>query len=60
MMYIPKDNPEVDSLYTSGELKNIKAQEKRKAKVEVEKALKHWFVTSFLSLPLCSRKALWG
>ncbi|CAG8981760.1 hypothetical protein HYALB_00013977 [Hymenoscyphus albidus] len=42
MMYTPKDNPEIDSLYTSGELKNLKAQEKRKAKVEVEKALKHW------------------
>ncbi|TVY31915.1 Membrane steroid-binding protein 2 [Lachnellula cervina] len=41
LAFIPKDS-EVDALYTSGELKNIKALEKRNAKVEVHKALKHW------------------
>lgn len=41
-MYIPLDDPEVDSLYTSGELKNLKVQERRLAKAEVHKALKHW------------------
>lgn len=41
-MFIPLDDPEVDSLYTSGELKNLKAQERKLAKIEVHKALKHW------------------
>ncbi|TVY85745.1 Membrane steroid-binding protein [Lachnellula willkommii] len=42
LAFIPRDDVEVDALYTSGELKNIKALEKRNAKVEVHKALKHW------------------
>jgi hypothetical protein len=41
-MFIPKDDPEVDKLYTSGELKKLKAQERRKAKEQVHAALKHW------------------
>ncbi len=41
-MFIPLDDREVDSLYTSGELKSLKEQERRLAKVEVWKALKHW------------------
>ncbi|TVY25735.1 Cytochrome P450 regulator, partial [Lachnellula hyalina] len=40
--FIPRDDAEVDGLYKSGELKNIKALEKRNAKLEVHKALKHW------------------
>jgi predicted heme/steroid binding protein len=42
LMYIPLDNPEVDDLYTSGELKVQKEKERRSAKLQVEKALKHW------------------
>ena len=41
-MYIPKDDPEVDNLYTKGQLKALKEQELRKATEEVHKALKHW------------------
>lgn len=41
-MYIPVDDPEVDGLYSSGELKNLKHQERRKAKEQVHAALKHW------------------
>jgi hypothetical protein len=32
----------VDNLYNSGELKKLKALEKKLAKIEVHKALKHW------------------
>ncbi|TVY35004.1 Cytochrome P450 regulator [Lachnellula subtilissima] len=42
LAFIPRDDAEVDGLYKSGELKNIKALEKRNAKLEVHKALKHW------------------
>ncbi|TVY38854.1 Membrane steroid-binding protein, partial [Lachnellula occidentalis] len=42
LAFIPRDNEEVDRLYSSGELKNIKALERRNAKLEVHKALKHW------------------
>ncbi|KAH6680248.1 putative membrane steroid-binding protein 2 [Halenospora varia] len=42
LMYIPRDNPEIDNLYTKGELKNLKELERRKAKKDVYKALKHW------------------
>jgi len=41
-MYIPMDDPEVDNLYTKGQLKALREQELRKAKEEVYKALKHW------------------
>jgi hypothetical protein len=41
-MFLPKDDPEIDSQYTSGQLKSLKEQERRKAKEEVHKALKHW------------------
>ncbi|KAG9246718.1 putative membrane steroid-binding protein 2 [Calycina marina] len=41
-MFIPQDDPEIDDLFTSGELKALKEQEMRKAKKEVHKALKHW------------------
>ncbi|KAF4624449.1 hypothetical protein G7Y89_g13725 [Cudoniella acicularis] len=42
LTYIPKDNEEVDKLYTKAELKIAKEQERRKAKQEAYKALKHW------------------
>lgn len=41
-MYIPLDNPEIDSLYGSGRLKSQKEQERRLAKKKVEEGLKHW------------------
>lgn len=41
-MYLPLDDPEIDALYTKAELKNLKQQELRKAKMEVDKALRHW------------------
>jgi hypothetical protein len=41
-MFMPKDDPEVDALYEKGELKKLREQERRKAKEEVHKALKHW------------------
>lgn len=41
-MFIPVDDPEIDMLYTSGEMKKLREQEKRQAKVEAWKALKHW------------------
>lgn len=41
-MFMPLDDEEVDQLYTSGQLKALKEQERRKAKAEVHKALKHW------------------
>lgn len=41
-MFTPKDDPEIDRLYTSGELKKKKEQEKRQAHKEAHKALKHW------------------
>jgi len=42
LMYMPTDNPEIDALYTSGELKKKKEQERRHALKEAYKALKHW------------------
>jgi len=41
-MYIPLDNEEVDGLYTKGELKVLREQERRNARKEVDKALRHW------------------
>lgn len=39
---MPIDDKEVDMQYTSGQLKALKEQERRKAKVEAYNALKHW------------------
>ena len=41
-MFMPIDDKEVDMQYTSGQLKALKEQERRKAKVEAYNALKHW------------------
>lgn len=41
-MFLPLDDPEVDALYGKGELKALKEQERRRAKVEADKALRHW------------------
>lgn len=41
-MYIPKSDPEVDALFTSGEMKIRMEQEKRLAKQKAYEALKHW------------------
>jgi len=41
-MFIPLDNPEVDSLYTKGQLKALREQERRKAREQVHAGLKHW------------------
>ncbi|KAH8819196.1 hypothetical protein F5884DRAFT_815467 [Xylogone sp. PMI_703] len=41
-MFLPLDDPEIDSQYTSGQLKALKEQERRRAKQEVYKGLKHW------------------
>lgn len=49
-MYIPLDDPEVDSLYAEGDLKMLKYIEKKAAKQKVHAALKHW-VDFFASNP---------
>lgn len=41
-MFMPRDDPEIDRLYTSGELKKKKEQEKRVAQKDAFNALKHW------------------
>lgn len=41
-MFIPLDDPAVDSLYTTGQLKALKEQERRKAREQVHAGLKHW------------------
>lgn len=41
-MYLPLDDPEVDSHFTKSELKNLRAQEKRQAEKKVYDGLKHW------------------
>jgi predicted heme/steroid binding protein len=41
-MYLPTSTPEIDALYTSGELKAKREQERRQALVQVHSALKHW------------------
>jgi predicted heme/steroid binding protein len=43
-MFLPRDDPEVDGLYSKSELKILREKEKREAKKEVDKALKHWYV----------------
>ena len=44
-MFIPRDNAEVDNLYTGEEMRVLKEEERARAREEVEKALGHW--TSF-------------
>jgi hypothetical protein len=41
-MFLPYDDPEVDSLYTKAELKIARERERREAKREVYEKLKHW------------------
>lgn len=41
-MFLPLDNPAIDSQYTSGQLKALREQERRRAREEVDKALRHW------------------
>ncbi|KAN0106782.1 cytochrome b5 [Hyaloscypha variabilis] len=41
-MFLPKDDPEIDGLYSSAQMKILREQEKRKAKIETYNALKHW------------------
>ncbi|KAI6245316.1 Membrane steroid-binding protein 2 [Erysiphe necator] len=41
-MYLPLDDPDIDSLYTSGELKILKQRERREALQLVDKNLRHW------------------
>jgi len=42
LKFTPKDDPEIDAQFTSGELKKRKEWEKRYAKDQAYKALKHW------------------
>jgi predicted heme/steroid binding protein len=46
-MFLPHDDPEVDSLYTKAELKIMREKERREAKREVYEKLKHWYVWAF-------------
>ena len=41
-MFIPLDDPEVDKLYTSTQLQQLKKEERKKAKEQVHAGLKHW------------------
>jgi hypothetical protein len=41
-MYLPEDDPEIDSQYSSGALKKRKEQERRYARQQVEQSVKHW------------------
>lgn len=41
-MYLPLDDPEVDSHFTKSELKILREQEKRQADKKVYDGLKHW------------------
>ena len=41
-MFMPLDDPEVDRVYTSGQLKTLKAQERKRAKEQVHANLKQW------------------
>ena len=42
LMYIPVDDPEIDSYWTAEQMKEIKEQELRDAKKQTYHALKHW------------------
>jgi hypothetical protein len=41
-MFLPTSTPEIDELYTSGELKAKKEQERRLARKSAHDALRHW------------------
>lgn len=41
-MFLPLDDPEIDSQYTSGQLKMLKQQERKNAKLQVDQGLRHW------------------
>lgn len=41
-MFIPVSTPEIDALYTSGQLKAKKEQELRQARAQVQTAIAHW------------------
>jgi predicted heme/steroid binding protein len=42
LMYLPEDDPDIDSQYSSGALKKLKEQERRYAKTQVEQSVQHW------------------
>lgn len=42
LMYMPKSKPEIDALFTSGEMKIRMEQESRMARDQAYQALKHW------------------
>jgi hypothetical protein len=41
-MFLPVEDPEIEALYPSGQLKSLKEQERQQARDEVNKALGHW------------------
>lgn len=41
-MFLPLDDPEVDSHFTTAQMKEMRAQEMDEAKERVYKGLKHW------------------
>lgn len=41
-MFLPIDDPEIDGLYSSGEMKILREKERREAKKKMYDALKHW------------------
>lgn len=48
-LFLPRDDPAIDNLYTKGQLKALKEQERRRARESAHAALKHWtdfFATS--------------
>lgn len=42
LMFLPRDDPQVDAHWTAEEMAAIKAQELADARDKVEKGLKHW------------------
>ncbi|RDL35446.1 putative membrane steroid-binding protein 2 [Venustampulla echinocandica] len=42
LAFLPRDNPEVDALYTQAELEKLKEEEVKLAKKQAYDALKHW------------------
>jgi Cytochrome b5-like Heme/Steroid binding domain len=42
LMYLPRDDPDVDAYWTAKELDELKEKELREAKEKVEKGFKHW------------------
>lgn len=41
-MFLPLDDPEIDSLYSSGEMKILRQRERREALRTVDKKLRYW------------------